>query len=155
MRGLRESWNAMEGWMLGAHVRNTIEADERASDQRMRMKRSEVTTLLAYFVALLVSYAWLPHLAGTAARVAVALLPMPPIVLLVALSVRRVLLLDELERRIELVALAVVATTAWLGLVTCWLLQRAGMPVPSALLGFCGLGALYGFARRRARRHYA
>lgn len=155
MLGLRESWNAMEGWMLGVRVRNTIEADERASDQRMRMKRSEATTLLAYFIALLVSYAWLPHLAGTAGRVAVALLPLPPIVLLVALSVRRVLLLDELERRIELVALAVVATTAWLGLVTCWLLQRAGMPAPSALLGFCGLGVLYGFARRRARRHYA
>ena len=81
--------------------------------------------------------------------------PLPPIVLIVLLSVRRVLALDELQRRIELVALAVVAVSTWLGCVTCWLLQHAGMAMPSLSLGFLAMGVLYGVARRWAQRHYA
>ena len=119
------------------------------------MSRSEGGALLAYGLGLLASHYALAHLGSPVLRVLAALLPLPPIVLLVALAVRRVLGMDELQQRIELVALAVAATGTWLGLGTCWLLDHAGVPLPSLQLGFAGMPVLYVLARRWARRRYA
>ncbi|OOG49491.1 hypothetical protein B0E50_05065 [Rhodanobacter sp. C01] len=147
--------HVVRDFILREYARNTLEATERAEDARRRMTPAEIITLIVYLTALIVSHLWLPHLQSSAPRVLVALLPLPPIVLIVTLSVRRVLALDELQRRIELVALSVVAVSTWLCCLTCWLLQHAGMSMPSLSLGFLAMMALYGVARRWAQRHYA
>lgn len=109
-----------------------------------RLSRGEAAALLA-------SCYGLAHLVSPVPRVLVALLP---VALLVALAVRRVLGMDELQRRIETVALAVAAVAAWLGLGTCWWLGHACVPLPSPQLGFAGMPLLYLLARRWARRRY-
>ena len=146
---------AARDFILREYARSTLEAAERAEDARRRIAPAEIIALVAYLIALLVSHLWLPHLQSSVARVLVALLPLPPIVLIVMLSVRRVLVLDELQRRIELVALAVVATTTWLGLLACWLLQHAGMSRPPLSLALLAMVLIYNLARRWAQRHYA
>ena len=155
MPALRTWLDRFSDWQLRIHARNVAERMERAEDPARRMTRGQALALPGYFVALLASRAWLPHLAAAPARVSVALLPLPFIVAVVALSVRRVLHMDELQRRVEGVALAVAAACAWLGLGVCWLLQHAGMAMPSLSLGFLAMGVLYGVARRWAQRHYA
>ncbi|OOG65467.1 hypothetical protein B0E46_03745 [Rhodanobacter sp. B04] len=155
MSGLRGYVQALRDLLLHAYTRRVLEVEERTAERRMRLSPAEMVSLVAYLAALLVSHLGLPHVQSGLTRVLVALLPLPPIVLIVLLSVRRVLALDELQRRIELVALAVVAVSTWLGCVTCWLLQHAGMAMPSLSLGFLAMGVLYGVARRWAQRHYA
>ena len=111
--------------------------------------------LLWYFAALLASAAVMAHSASAPVRVSLALLPLPPLALIVALSVRRALGMDEMQRRIELAALAVVAVATWLGFGVCWMLRHAGIPLATPLLGFWGMPLLYVFARRWAARRYA
>ena len=155
MNSLRGYLQAARDFILREYGCNTPEAAERGEDARRRMAPAEITALAAYLIALLISHLWLPHVQSSVARVLAALLPLPPIVLIVMLSVRRVLALDELQRRIELVALAVVATSTWLGLLACWLLQHAGMSMPSLSLAILAMVLIYNLARRWAQRHYA
>lgn len=61
---------------------------------------------------------------------------------------------DELQRRIELVALSVVAVGAWLLAVACGLLQHGGINVPSLATGLLALPVFHGVARRWAQRRY-
>ena len=155
MNSLRGYVQAARDFVRREYTRRTLEAAERGEDARGRMAPAEIIALAAYLVALLVSQLWLPHVQSGVARVLVALLPLPPIVLIVILSVRRVLALDELQRKIELVALAVVASSTWLGLLACWLLQHAGMRMPSLSLAILAMVLIYNNARRWAQRHYA
>lgn len=154
MSGWRGLLDTTREALLRWQVHGLLDADARRADGR-RMTRGEVLALLWYLLALLASYTWLPHLASNTLRIAVALLPLPPVVLIVVLSVRRVLGLDELQRRIELVALAVVAVSTWLGLLTCWMLRHAGISSPPLSLGVMAMVLLYSVARRWAGRHYA
>lgn len=134
--------------VLRSHALDVAVLEDRMGDARMqRMTGMEVAALCACLVALLVSHNGLPPAHDTAARALVALL--------VIFSVRRVLALDELQRRIKLVALAMVATSTWLGMIACGLLQYAGMRMPPLSLGFLAMVALYGVARRWAQRYYA
>jgi hypothetical protein len=155
MHALRAWLDRFNDWQARAYARGAADRMERTGDAARRMTHGQAWALLGYFVALLASSAWLPHAAAPVVRVLAALLPLPFVVAIVALSVRRVLGMDELQRRVELVALAVVAVSTWLGLGVCWLLRHAGMPVPSPQLGFAGMPLLYVFARRWAGRHYA
>ncbi|MBA2079649.1 hypothetical protein [Rhodanobacter sp. PCA2] len=114
-----------------------------------------VWSLLWYFAALLASAVSMGQVASPLGRVLLALLPLPPLLLIVGLSVRRVLGMDELQRRIELVALAIVAAITWLGFGVGWMLRHAGVSGATPLLGFWGMPLLYLFARRWASRRYA
>ncbi|MGH8157795.1 MAG: hypothetical protein ACREPQ_06720 [Rhodanobacter sp.] len=154
MNRLHRYVETAQDFMLRGYTQGTLAVDERRAEGAMRMAPAEIIALVAYLIALLVSHLWLPHATSSVTRVWVALLPLPPIVLIVMLSVRRVLALDELQRRIELVALAVVAVSSWLGCVTCWLLQEAGMSMPPLSLGFMAMLAIYGVARRWAKHRY-
>jgi hypothetical protein len=155
MRTLRTWLDRLDDWQARIHARVAVERMEHAADPAGRMTRGQAWALLGYFAALLASRASLPHLATPPLRVLVALVPLPFVVAILALSVRHVLAMDELRRRIEGVALAVSAIAAWLGLGVCWLLQHAGVPVPVAQLGFVGMPLLYVFARHWAGRRYA
>ncbi|MDO1528970.1 hypothetical protein QMK61_09045 [Fulvimonas sp. R45] len=155
MHALRTWLDRFNDWQARAQARRAVERMERAVEPARRMTRGQAWALLGYFAALLASRAWLPQLVRSPLRAPVALLPLPFIVAIVALSVRRVVAMDELQRRVEGVALAVAAIAAWLGLGVCWLLQHAGVPVPVAQLGFVGMPLLYVFARRWAGRRYA
>lgn len=142
-------------WQARVYARRTVDRMEHSTDNAWRMTRGQAWALLGYFAALLASSAWLSHAVAPAVRVLAALLPLPFMLAIVALSVRRVQGMDELQRRIELAALAVVAVSTWLGLGVCWLLRHAGMPVPSPQLGFGAMALLYVLARRWASRRYA
>jgi hypothetical protein len=137
--------------VLGAHVRRAT-AD--AAPGR-RIGRAEWSALIAYLVLLCLSRSLVPICQAPAGRVLLALLPLPAALAIVLLAVRRVLGLDELEQRIELAALAVASVGTWLGLLTCWLLQHAGLAVPPLSLWLVALPALRGIAAHWVRRHYA
>ncbi len=145
---------AFRDLVLREHVRRRLEADERKLEDGGRTSRGEMISLLAYFAALIVSHGWLDHLRAQWARTLVALLPLPAIVLMVFFVVLRVRRMDELQRRIELTALAIVAMGAWLAAVTCWLLLHGGVNVPPLSAGFLALPLLYELARRWVRRRY-
>jgi len=155
MRDDRTWLDGLNDWLLRTGARAFAGRAAHAADPQRRMTRGEVCVLLGYLAALLASRAGLPCVAAPWARALLALLPLPPIVLLVALAVRRVSGMDELQRRIELVVLAVTAAAAWLGFSVAWLLAEAGVALPSPLLGFWGMPLLYVFARRWAGRRYA
>ena len=152
MRGPHTWLDGLNDWLLRTGARTVA---GRAADPQRRMTRGEGYALFVYLVALLASRVVLPHAGAPWMRLLLALLPLPPIVLLVALAVRRVSGMDELQRRIELVVLAVTAAAAWLGFSVAWLLAEAGVALPSPLLGFWGMPLLYVFARRWAGRRYA
>ena len=80
MPALRTWLDRFSDWQLRIHARNVAERMERAEDPARRMTRGQALALPGYFVALLASRAWLPHLAAAPARVSVALLPLPFIV---------------------------------------------------------------------------
>jgi hypothetical protein len=155
MPAFRAWLDRFNDWQTRMYARGVAGRMEHAGDDGRRMTRGQVWALLGYFVALLASDAWLSHATAPALRVLGALLPLPFIVAIVVLAVRHVLGMDEMQRRIELVALAVVATGTWLGFGICWMLQHAGISVATPLLGFWGMPLLYVFARRWAGRRYA
>ncbi|MBU6246342.1 MAG: hypothetical protein KGN77_01190 [Xanthomonadaceae bacterium] len=117
--------------------------------------RGTLGWLLAYVLSLVVSHIGLRHASPALPRIGIALLPLVPVVALAVLSVRRVLGMDELERRLEVVALAVTALVTWLALGTCWMLAHAGVALDPARIGFLGIPVLYLLARHGARRRYA
>jgi len=126
-----------------------------APGRRLPASRGTLGWMLAYILALVVSHAGLRHVDSALPRIGVALLPLVPVVALVLLSVRRVLGMDELERRLEAVALAVTALVTWLALGACWMLEHAGVALDPARIGFLGIPALYLVARHGARLRYA
>jgi hypothetical protein len=122
---------------------------------RRQVGRAEWAALVAYLILLCLSRWLVPICHAPAGRAMLALLPLPAALAIVLLAVRRVLALDELEQRIELAALAVASVGTWLGLLTCWLLQHAGLAVPPLSLWLVAMPALRGVAARWVRRHYA
>ncbi|MEW9622739.1 hypothetical protein [Rhodanobacter geophilus] len=155
MPALRAWLDRFNDWQARTYARGVADRMERAADGGRRMTRGEAWALLGYFGALLASNAWLSRAVAPPLRVLGALLPLPFIVAIVALAVRRVLGMDELQRRIELVALAIVAASTWLGFGIGWMLRHAGVSAATPMLGFWGMPLLYVFARRWAGRHYA
>lgn len=145
---------AFRDLVLREHVRRRLEADERKLENGQPMSRRETISLLVYFAALIVSHVWQAYLQAPWARTLVALLPLPAIMLMVFFVVLRVRRMDELQRRIELTALSIVAIGAWLAAVTCWLLLHGGVKVPPLSTGVLALPLLYQLARRWIRRRY-
>ena len=155
MSGLHAWLERTQDAMRWLAVRQPLPPADRGAIETRRVSPSMAWALLWYFAALLASASLMAHSTSTPARVSLALLPLPPLALIVALSVRRVLGMDEMQRRIELAALAVVAVATWLGFGVCWMLRHAGVPLATPLLGFWGMPLLYVFARRWAGRRYA
>ena len=77
--------------------------------------------------ALIGSSALLEYLHPNGAlRLAVALAPLPAYVFFILAEVRWIRTLDELHQRVHLEALAIAFPATLVGVVTTWLLQRAG-----------------------------
>ena len=126
-----------------------------AAGERRPATGGTLVWMLAYILALVVAHAGLRHVDTALPRIGLALLPLVPVVALALLSVRRVLGMDELERRLEVVALAVTALVTWLALGACWMLEHAGVLLDPARIGFLGIPFFYLAARHGARLRYA
>ncbi len=89
-------------------------------------RRSTIAVGITWFVAYWCARAVLenPDLA-TGLKVAAALIPVPILALFLLLFIRLIRTMDELERRIQLEALAIAYPLAVLLLMTLGLLQRA------------------------------
>ena len=92
----------------------------------LNLRRNTITVGITWFVAYWCARAVLenPDLA-TGLKVATALMPVPIFALFILLFIRLIRTMDELERRIQLEALAFAYTLTVLLLMTLGLLQRA------------------------------
>lgn len=124
------------------------------------LRRCFLSTLA--YVATVWCVVWLlnhPLLeADTAVRAVVALLPMLPITYVVRLLLRHVLSGDEMQRRIDLEAIAAAGIVVSLGTLTLSLLMTAGVfhatGQQAMVWVFPALWIAYGFARVWAARRY-
>ena len=97
--------------MLKAHLRADCATVTPAL--RRRYLREFVPAVIGYMVMLVVSLGWLKHLGSDPVwlRAAVALLPIPPIALMLRAVLRRIRDADELQRRIELESISLATAT--------------------------------------------
>ncbi|KLI98296.1 hypothetical protein [Luteimonas sp. FCS-9] len=123
-----------------------------------RYTREMLVALGAYAALLVVSLLWLRHVQGPLPRALVALLPVPPIALVLRAMVRYVRGVDELQQRIELEAVCIAAAGVSLAYMTGGFLQAAGVvavPASAAMLWVfplvCGG---YGLAKAVVARRY-
>ncbi|EIL98843.1 hypothetical protein [Rhodanobacter thiooxydans] len=90
-----------------------------------RYLREFLPAMLAYVVLIVLSGLLLPKTAGLPWRVALALLPLLPIVLAIRAMVRVLRDQDELERRIDLESFAIAAMATGFGFFSFGLLLLA------------------------------
>lgn len=97
--------------MLKTHLRSDCATVTPAL--RRRYLREFVPAVLAYMAMLFLSLEWLKHIdAGLVGmRAIVALLPIPPVALMLRAIVRRIRDADELQRRIELESVSLATAT--------------------------------------------
>lgn len=125
-----------------------------------RYLRSMLVASLAYF-ALIVLFALLvPHVHGTAGRIGLALLPLPPVAVMIRALVRLVREEDELEQRIDLESFAIAAMVTGFGFFSYGLLLSVGAFArpPAFLIAILVMPALfasYGLAKWAVTRRYA
>jgi len=111
-----------------------------------RYLREILPAMAVYVVVLFVSVNLMPKLASPGWRTAVALLPMAPIILAIRAMVRVIRDQDELERRIDLEAIALGSAATGIGFFAYGLLlNAASVPaVPVGALTFWVLPSLFG-----------
>lgn len=83
--------------------------------------------MLGYVALILVYGALVPRTGSVAGRVVLAMLPLLPIVLLIRAMIRVIRDQDELERRIDLEAIAIAAVSTAFGFFSFGLLLSAGI----------------------------
>lgn len=116
----------------------------------------------AAYAATVLICVWLLkyHLAGASSgwRVPVALLPLAPIIWMVQLQVAMILARDELQRRIDLEAIAIASIGVGLGSLSLALLSVAGVSDVSGRVALLwvlpALSLSYGVARYWVARRY-
>lgn len=137
-----------------AALQSLVRRDLSEREDSRRIGPAELLAVCGYAMALLGCHLYLRGVHGQVMRVVVAMLPTLSVLVVVLLAVRRVLAMDELQRRIELVALAVASAGVWLGMFTCWTLQSAGLDAPPLSVWLIAMPLLRSIASRWARRHY-
>ncbi len=100
--------------------------------------------MLLYVVMLLVSVWGVKNLADLPMRIVAALLPMIPISLALLVFLRFFATLDELQKRIQLYAMAFSFGATGMLTFTYGLLQNAGLPQVSFIAVFPTMIALWG-----------
>lgn len=120
--------------------------------------RESVPAIVGYVIAVMVSIALLKELDATPLRAAVALLPIVPIAFMLRATARYIRGLDELQRRIELEAVALGSVAVALAYLTGGLLQGAKVIQVSGATAMLwvlpALSLAYGMAKRVVARHY-
>lgn len=124
-----------------------------------RYMREFFPALALYVLAVAGSVALLRRVDEPGLRALVALLPSLPIGWFLRATARYIRALDELQRRIELEALALGSVFLAFAYLTAGLLQSAGLLRLDAslplLFAFPVLAVAYGVAKRFVARHYA
>jgi hypothetical protein len=124
-----------------------------------RYLREFLPAMAGYLVLLFLSVWWLKTLDGTLARTAVTLLPAVPIAFVIRAMVRVIRDQDELERRIDLEAIAIAGGIGGFGFFTYGLLLNAKVLEPPtaatiAVWVFPILIGLFGIAKCAMRLYY-
>jgi len=127
-----------------------------------RLSRSSYRRVLAVLMAayvLLMLFAWpaVRQVHAPAARIALALAPVVPVIGVIALMARRVMGGDELEQRVHMLALgAATALVAVASLVAGFLAAAGVLALGGDVLIFVfpALCVLYGALHWRIARHY-
>jgi hypothetical protein len=123
-----------------------------------RYMREFYPSFAAYVVAVAASVALLERIGPPWQRALVALLPVVPIGYFVRATARYTRALDELQRRIELEAIALGSVVLVFAYLTAGLLQSAGVVQIGAthalLAAFPALALAYGIAKRVVAHHY-
>lgn len=148
------------GLLIAGALRRLMPAgcDAATPTLRRRYTREVVVAMLGYVVLLCLSMYLLRGAEGAGLRALIALLPVPPIVLVLRAMVRYIRDVDEMQQRIELEAVS--AATAFVSLVylTGGFLQSAKViDVPSnvAMIWVFPLVCLsYGLAKAVVARRY-
>jgi hypothetical protein len=149
------------GCVLGALIRWRMPApcDTATPALRRRYLRAFIPAMALYVVALLVSVWLLKRVDHVAARALVALLPVPPVALAVRAMMHYIRDADELQRRIEVEALAIATACVSLGYLAAGFLQVAkviDVPSGAAMIWVFPLVCLaYGLAKAVVSRRYA
>ncbi|HET7569990.1 MAG TPA: hypothetical protein VFK96_05320 [Gammaproteobacteria bacterium] len=112
-------------------------------------------SLVLYAIVLVGSIEFLKQEPPAAARIALALAPVVPIVLVIWSSFRHITSVDELQRRIHTESLAIAAGgTAFFGLTYSFLEGDAGFPHLPAWWAWVSIGFIWAVASLVLRRHY-
>ncbi|HXS04146.1 MAG TPA: hypothetical protein VN731_06700 [Rhodanobacter sp.] len=110
-------------WLLCAR----FSRPERMRAVHQRYLREFFPAMLGYVVLILAYGALVPRTESVAGRAVLAILPLLPIVLLIRAMVRAIRDHDELERRIDLEAIAIAAMSTAFGFFSFGLLLSAGI----------------------------
>ena len=149
------------GCVLGALIRWRLPepCDTATPALRRRYLREFLPAMALYVIALLFSIWLLKRLDHVALRAVIALLPVPPVAFAVRAMMRYIRDADELQRRIEVEALAIATACVSLGYLAAGLLQTAkviDVPASVAMIWVFPLVCLvYGLAKAAVSRRYA
>ncbi|MGH8053781.1 MAG: hypothetical protein ACREP4_07660 [Stenotrophomonas sp.] len=148
------------GLGIAAILRRLMPEDCDAAPQALRKRytREVVIAMTAYALLLVVSILLLKQVDGTLLRALIALLPVPPMVLVLRAMIRYIRDVDELQQRIELEAVSFATAFVSLLYLTGGFLQSAKViDVPSnvAMIWVFPLVCLaYGLAKAVVARRY-
>jgi hypothetical protein len=149
------------GLLLGAVLRSRLPAscDTATPARRRRYLREFVPPMALYVLTICLSVWLLKQVEHPLLRIVIALAPVPPVALAVRAMMRHIRDADELQRRIEVEALAI--GTAWVsvGYLAAGLLQQARMidiPSSAAMIWvFPLVSVAYAVAKVAVTRRYA
>ena len=110
---------------------------------------------IGYIIFLFGSIYWVKDHMETPWRFAVAVLPMLPLVYVARASVTRLMRLDELQKQIQLSALAVTVLATALITLTYGFLENVGAPHINVIWVWPLMGALWGIASYFSSRYYS
>ena len=140
-------------------TRATAACDSASPALRQRYLREFFPAMALYVFAVVVSVWLLKRIDAPLLRAAVALLPMPAVAMVLRAMVRYIRDADELQRRIEVEALAIATAGISLAYFAAGLLQAAkviAIPGSAALISLLPLVCpVYGLAKVAVSRSYA
>lgn len=111
--------------------------------------------MVGYIVLLLGSIYWVKDHLDNPWRFAVAVLPMIPLIYVARASVARINRLDEMQKQIQLTALAVTVLATALVTLTYGFLENVGAPHINVLWVWPLMGAMWGTSSVLASRYYS
>ena len=125
-----------------------------SNDLGRRYKAEMLSAALVYLAATYASVRWLHHHPPAPWKYGIAVLPMVPMLFVLVVVLRYFRGIDELQRKIQLEALA-FAFTVTVGLTLSYgFLQNAGLPQLSCIWVGAAMGLLWAVGEALARRRY-
>ena len=113
-----------------------------------------IVILLVYIGCVMVSSSFVRSMPDGAAKIALALLPVIPMIAMAVSIIRRLNSMDELGRKIQLEALAVAFVCTALTTFSYGFLETAGLPRLSAFMVWPIMGGVWCVATIMGTRRY-